>query len=1073
MSLTDLPARLGSYEVERELGRGGMGVVYLARDPRLDRHVAIKVLPDDIGERADRLARFEREARTLASLNHPNLAGVYGLQEHLGQQLLVLEYIPGVNLGERLRDGPAMGVEEALSVAVQVAAGLEAAHDSGIIHRDMKPANVRIRPDGVVKVLDFGLAKPEATGEGFAGADDETRTMAATEAGRILGTAGYMSPEQARGRPVDKRTDIWAFGCVLYECLTSRQAFAGETPMDAIVAVLEREPAWERLPENTPVRVIQLLHRALDKDPRRRLRDIGDARIDIEDAMTQMGRGGSPGYGRVFPGTGSPTVSRGGAIGDGPRSGTGSGNVSVIGAAGAEAMGTGGGLPSSTRYASSWPSGGTSGGAQTNVVRSLTRFVGRERELKEIAKAVRGARLVTMTGAAGCGKSRLVTEMVASRAMNARDGAWLVDLSAVTDAHVLGVEILRAFRLADVDGRSPAEIVIDALAGREVVLVLDNCDHVVGPARELVAELVGALDGLTVIVTSREALGVPGEVLYRVMPMAMPAPGLESVEMLAGNESVALFVDRAAAVKPQFELTEENAGAIAEICRRLDGIPLAIELAAARAKVLNPEQIAERLEDRFRLLRGGKKGGSSRQQTLEAAIGWSYAQLEPDEAAAFRRMCVFRGGLTLSASEAVCAGEYDGCEGEDGFEGGVVEDWEVLDLLSQLVDKSLLMVDEKATPTSGPAGEPRYMMLETIRHYGEQRLRESGEHERCRASHLEWTAKLAQKAESQLLGRHQRAWYDRFELEHDNIRAALDFVLEDGGDLELGRKIAGGAWRFWAYRGHIAEGRQYLLRLDRASAGTEPTASWAKLREGVSWISMMVGDLTTAIMFGQAGLEIARAVGERRTVANVLNCLGAACHGEGFPDRAMDYFEESLALRRDLGDQTQIAATLNNMGECHRMRGDMAAARAQYAECMRIMEGLGDVLLSALAMNNMAWADIAEGDAASAARWLRRAAAMKTALGAQTELPHCLETAGAIAVMNKKLERAARLFAAARVARQRLSSPPRPATVRDYEPWLERMRVELPEDLLRAAEADGAAMKLSRAVSYAIDGGDA
>lgn len=1064
MSLQDVPTRLGGYEVERELGRGGMGVVYLAVDPRLGRNVAIKVLPDDLGERSDRLGRFEREARTLASLNHPNLASVYGLQEHLGRQMLVLEYVPGVNLGERLREGPAMSVEEALSIGVQIAAGLEAAHDSGIIHRDMKPANVRIRPDGVAKVLDFGLAKAEQN-EGFTGADDETRTLAATEMGRVLGTAGYMSPEQARGKPVDKRTDIWAFGCVLYECLAHRQAFGGETPMDAIVAVLEREPAWEYLPEHTPARVIELLHRCLDKDSRRRLRDIGDARIDLEDALTTVGRGqGGREGGRVFGAAAVPSRGWGSGF---TRGGLGSGHGSVHGA----------GSGSSPRFVSSWPSGGTSIGSPTNVVPSLTRFIGRDRELKEVAKAARGTRLLTMTGAAGCGKSRLALELITSRACAAQDGVWLVNLSSVTDAHVLGVEIARTFRLTDSDGTTPIEQVIDALAGREVVLVLDNCSHVVSHVREAAARLLGSLEGLRVVATSREPLGVPGEVLYRVMPMTVPAPGLESAQMLAENESVALFVDRASAVKPNFRMDEDNAGAVAEICRRLEGIPLAIELAAARAKVLNPLQIAERLEDRFKILRTRGGTGSSRQQTLEAAIGWSYTQLEPAEAAAFRRMCVFRGGLTLSASEAVCAGPYvyDKVDpkpdetGEPVAEGGVVEDWEVLDLLSQLVDKSLLMVDETAKPTSGPAGEPRYVMLETIRQYGVARLKEAEEYVESKRRHLEWTAKLAQKAESQLLGRHQRAWYDRFELEHDNVRAALDFVLDDGGDPELGRKIAGGAWRFWAYRGHIAEGRQYLLRLDQMSAGSEPTASWAKLREGVSWISMMVGDLTTAVSFGQAGLEIARAVGERRTVANVLNCLGAACHGEGFAQRGMDYFEESLALRKDLGDQTQIAATLNNMAECHRQLGQVEKARELYQECLRLLEGLGDMLLAGVAFNNLAWVEITQGNPVQATKWLGRSIAMKQALGAQTELPYCLETAATISVMNGKHERAARLFAAARVARTRLSSPPKPSTVLDYAPWVQQMKTKLTDEAFAVADSEGSKMKLSRAIMYALE----
>ena len=285
--MSSLPATLGQYPVERELGRGGMGVVYLARDPKLDRPVAIKVLPDEFGRDPERLARFEREARLLASLSHPNVASIYGIEEAGGQRLLVLEYIPGETLATRTARGP-LPLDEALDVCRQIATAIEAAHEGGVIHRDLKPGNVKITPDGQVKVLDFGLAKGgagTAPGSGTDLSQSPTLTYAATGVGVILGTAAYMSPEQARGRTVDKRTDIWSFGCVLFECLTGRQIFAGETVSDTIARILEREPDWAALPAQTPSKVVALLHRCLDKDAKKRLRDIGDARIELEEAI--------------------------------------------------------------------------------------------------------------------------------------------------------------------------------------------------------------------------------------------------------------------------------------------------------------------------------------------------------------------------------------------------------------------------------------------------------------------------------------------------------------------------------------------------------------------------------------------------------------------------------------------------------------------------------------------------------------------------------------------------------------------------------------------------------------------
>jgi eukaryotic-like serine/threonine-protein kinase len=288
--MTERLSQIGAYPIERELGRGGMGVVYLGRDTRLDRPVAIKVLPDALADDAERLARFEREARILASLRHANIAGIYALEESDGRRFLTLEYVEGETLSQRLARG-ALPVEEALEVCRQIAAGVEAAHEGGVIHRDLKPGNVKITPGGEVKVLDFGLAKGGGPTAGSSEPDlsaSPTLTYAATGVGVILGTAAYMSPEQARGKAVDRRTDIWSFGCVLYECLTGRQLFTGETVSDIMAKILEREPDWSLLPPQTPARARELLRRCLEKDAKKRLRDIGDARIQLEEALTEI-----------------------------------------------------------------------------------------------------------------------------------------------------------------------------------------------------------------------------------------------------------------------------------------------------------------------------------------------------------------------------------------------------------------------------------------------------------------------------------------------------------------------------------------------------------------------------------------------------------------------------------------------------------------------------------------------------------------------------------------------------------------------------------------------------------------
>jgi serine/threonine protein kinase len=285
MTLTS-GAHLGPYEILAPLGSGGMGEVYRARDTRLNRDVAIKILPDAFASDADRVARFTREAQTLATLNHPHIAQVHGLEESSGVRALVMELVDGEDLAQRIARGP-MPVDEALAIAKQIADALEAAHEKGIIHRDLKPTNIKLTPDGAVKVLDFGLAKAlESTSGAVPSSLSMSPTVTAgTQLGVILGTAAYMAPEQARGKAVDKRADIWAFGCVLYEMLTRRQVFGGDTVTDVLASIVQREPDWSGLPPAVSPRIRQLLRRCLEKDPKRRLRDIGDARLDVEEVI--------------------------------------------------------------------------------------------------------------------------------------------------------------------------------------------------------------------------------------------------------------------------------------------------------------------------------------------------------------------------------------------------------------------------------------------------------------------------------------------------------------------------------------------------------------------------------------------------------------------------------------------------------------------------------------------------------------------------------------------------------------------------------------------------------------------
>ncbi|MEM0984199.1 MAG: protein kinase [Planctomycetota bacterium] len=1042
-----IPNVLGPYRVERELGRGGMGVVYLGVDPRLDRQVAIKMLPAKVSQDAERLARFEREAKTLAALNHPNLAGVYGLHEHEGQQLLVMEYVPGLTLTDRI-EAETVPVDEAVGICMQVAAGLEAAHDQNVIHRDIKPANIRIRPDGAVKLLDFGLAKPDAGPFASTGDDDETLSIAGTAMGRVLGTAGYMSPEQARGKPVDKRTDIWAFGCVLFECLAGSRAFGGETPMDAIVAVLEREPPWSRLPPQTPERVIDLIQRCLEKDDKRRLRDIGDARIELDDALRRLSHNED-----AMPARGPRQ------LGGKRRTGSGSGFQRGSGS-GAHPSVFGIGFGTST-----------SGMVLGNLPAPVTSFIGRTEEVETVSTLLDRSRLVTLAGSGGCGKTRLALEVARGRAEFYDDGVWLIDLAGINDSSTVGETVAAALGLGEARDRRPLDLLCETLADRAPLLILDNCEHVLEGCRALVGQLLTACPGLVMIATSREALGVPGEALFRVPSLRMPsADQIDDLKALARNESVTLFLDRARAAKPAFELDTGNAAEVVAICRELDGIPLAIELAAARVKLLTPGQIAERLKDRFKLLRGNSGVSLPRQQTLLAAIEWSYENLEDIERIVLRRLSTFRGGMTISAAEHVAA-----ADGTDDGAIPTIEDWEVLELIAQLVDKSMLIVED--TADTGPSGksqpnqprETRYRMLESIRQYAAERLDESGETSDCRDRHLEWHAKLANRAEPRLTGPDQRAWLHRLEVEHEDIRTAVDWVLDGEGDLELGRQVAGGVWRYWAYRGHIAEGRKLLARLDAAGQGGSPTASWARIREGMSWIAMMVGDLGTAVSFGRAGLEIARASKDDAATANLLQCLGQACLGERLATRALDYFEEALAISRRLNKHTTVAAVLYAIAESHRQLGGLDRAETEYNEVTAIIERQGEVLLAAQAEAGRAWVALARGETSTARDRARSAIEMAVGVGALAELPGLLELLASVLAAEDQFEAAARLIGAARNARRALACPLRPSAEDDLAPAIEKLAEAEDQDAVEAAMEEGERLKLRKAIREALD----
>jgi len=534
----------------------------------------------------------------------------------------------------------------------------------------------------------------------------------------------------------------------------------------------------------------------------------------------------------------------------------------------------------------------TLGGTPTNLPTQVTTFLGREREIKEIGGLVAQARLLTLTGPGGTGKTRLALQVAARSLADFPDGVWFVALGPIAEPDLVPSTIAHEIGLPDRGGRNPIERLIDHFRSKRSLIVLDNFEQVVAAA-PVVGQLIGACAGLVILITSRSTLHLYGEREYPVPPLGVPDPAkLPTLASLSQYEAVALFVERARGVKPDFSVTNENAPAVAEICYRLDGLPLAIELAAARIKILPPQAIVARFNDRLDLLSTGPRDLPARQQTLRGAIGWSYDMLEADDRALFASFSVFVGGASLEAAEAVC--------------GPAVPASDVLDGVASLVDKSLIRQVE------GLAGEPRFSMLSTIREFAAERLADTDDVDETRRRHGDWFLSLVTAAEPRLMTADKRPQLDALEQEHDNLRAAITWAT-DSGHAETALRLGAGLWRFWQMRGYLTEGRERLERaLAIADAAKHPEARLLAL-EAAGGIAYWQGDGAAAQRFYQTSLELAQATGSPAAEANARYNLSFAFiySEEGpTPDRARAEALQALEIYKRIGDRAGEAKTL-------------------------------------------------------------------------------------------------------------------------------------------------------------------
>jgi predicted ATPase/serine/threonine protein kinase len=1017
-----ISGRIGAYEVVSLLGRGGMGEVYLANDTRLGRKVAVKLLRPALTSNADAVRRFEQEARAASSLNHPNIVTIYEIGDLAERRFLAMEFVQGESLAAMI--GRPIDVGTLARIGRQLARALSVAHAAGIVHRDIKPENVMVRQDGYVKVLDFGLARlvplPAAA-----------RTHdTATSPSLILGTPRYMSPEQARGETATSASDVFSLGVVLYELATGSHPFESASTLATLHAIASREtPNPVHHVPDMPRSLQRLLFRMLEKSTALR-----PACADVEAELAKVAAGVTEVMeAAAAPGSGSRAAPR----------------------------------------------------RDHNLPSQRTSLVGRATEIASIKSRLvqPGVRLMTLTGPGGTGKTRLAIQVAEDLLSHFEGGVAFVNLAPIADAKLVASAVARSLGVRE-SGDLP---LVTAIAehldsfGR-TLLLMDNFEQV-SDAAVLVRELLDSCPALTVLATSRLVLHIYGEQEFPVPPLPLPAPGVAaSPETLMEYASVALFVQRAAAGRPDFELTPKNASAVVDLCRRLDGLPLAIELAAARIKILPPSELLARIGRPLELLTGGARDLPERQQTLRQAIKWSYDLLTPPEQKLFRRLSVFAGGCTLEAAEAVCNTLED--LGMDLLEG-----------VGSLVDNSLLV------QRSSDGGEPRFVMLETFREYGRERLLEHGEAEATERAHAAYMLVVAEEETFDMTPPEREAWLRCCDAEHNNFRVAITSLIA-AGNVEWALRLGTALFRFWEQRDHLTEGRESLARVLGMPGAEAPTRLRARALYCASVLSDIQSQLAHAEVLSHEACAIFQHFGDTNQVATTMTAMAWQAHRLGRHAEAMSLLAETVSIWESLGDRTAVdlarsnmasaaktegkfdlawsllqqvadssrergdqrgfASALNGLGDVAAAQGQHDAARRYHHESLERYQEIDDRWGIARVLADLASVDLQAHEYAAADRSLKEAVQAFRALGHQRGVARQLESLARCASCQSRDEDAVRLASAAAAIRHRLGAPAKRAERETIEHTLAQARERLSAAAYASAWKEGLSASLDR-----------
>jgi non-specific serine/threonine protein kinase len=992
------PTRLLQYELVRRVGMGGMGAVYLARDTDLGREVAVKLVhatwaTDD--DRAQVEERFLREARAAARLNHPHVAVVYQVGHDAGLTFIAMEWIDGVDLGKVAALGP-LAWKDATVAVRDAASALGAAHARGLVHRDVKPSNLMRLHDGSIKLVDFGLARLHEAPSDL------------TMSGAVMGTPAYMAPELFMDREASPSTDLYALACTYFQLLTARLPFPG-THMMAVMNqhVGTPMPDPRSLVPDIPEAVARIVLRGAAKDAAQRYPHAAAMMADLQRALDEGSHEGS-GAAAVMATVVAAPVS--------PPTGT----VPV-------------------------PSASPIG----NLPAEVGAFIGRVEPATALAERLQQARLVTLTGPGGTGKTRLSQHVARRLASRFPDGVWLVELAALPVGGPASLAAAAVFGVRESADQGIEAALVRHLSDQRALLILDNCEHLIEPAAALAASLLGGCPQLTLLATSRQPLGVPGEATLSLPPMAV-ADDQTPVQALADVESVRLFSERARAASTGFVCEGETASIVAQICRRLDGIPLAIELAAARVKVLAPRQIAARLDDAFKLLSAGPRTLLPRQQTLQALIDWSWDLLADDERRAFARCSVFAGEFSIEAAEAVLVAAGDEPPSDP------------LDMLASLIDKSLLVAVARD-------GEMRYAMLQTLQAYAAHRL-DPESALAARRRHAQYYAEHLAQAWKGVDTANHAAAMAIVKREHEQARSALESASQQRWfdiALPLGNLLA----NYWNLAGVLVDGLARVSRLldQQPPAGSETAAL---LRRGAD-LAVRCGRLQSAHDWLQAGLDMARAGGDEVTAGRLLNSLGSLAYSQGQyevaaqrfgdyltlsrergdldgqirgvnnvaialrrlgrPDEARQHFQAALEQLRTMPNQRLLAFLHVNLGDLEEEDGRPAEARGHYEACLAVVSALDDQWGIALAHAGLGKCALAAGALGEARRELQMALAMLRKLGEQATIAEALDQLARVEHLAGRRDEAAAY--AAEAMQMRIEAVSLPDIAASFDTW--------------------------------------